>query len=81
MRNEKRIRKMEAKVENLRDKRDGLIYDIEGSIAAGIYTDIIKDSKNLVKVNSKTNKAIFKLERLQKKNKHKNFDTVEEVMA
>lgn len=81
MRNEKRIRKMEAKVEELRDKRDGLIYEIEGGIAAGIYTDLKKDAKNLVKANSKVNKAILKLERLQKKNKHKNFDTVEEVMA
>ena len=81
MRNEKRIIKLEAKVEELIDKRDGLIYEIEGGIAAGIYTDLKKDAKNLVKANSKMNKAILKLKRLQKKNKHKIFDTVEEVMA
>ena len=81
MRNEKRIIKLEAKIEKLTDERDGLIYEIEGGIAAGIYTDLKKDAKNLVKANSKMNNAILKLERLQKKNKHKNFDTVEEVMA
>ena len=81
MRNEKRIRKMEAKIEKLTDERDGLIYEIEGGIASGIYSDLKKDAKNLFKTYKAISKTNSKLERLQKKNKHKNFDTVEEVMA